>query len=60
MNNIKGKCECCTRGKSMAEIREIFLCYFYRYEPPGPLEEIDADIKRLETEIMEMLKEVTE
>ena len=46
----------------MAEIGEIsnFLCYFYRYEPPRLLEEIDADIKRLETEIMEMLKEVTE
>jgi len=37
-----------------------FNRYFYRYEPPRPLEEIDADIKRLEAEIMDMLKEVTE
>jgi len=33
--------------------------HFYRYEPPRPLEVIETDIKRLEDEIMKMLKEVT-
>ena len=33
---------------------------FYRYEPPRPLEEIDAEIKELEAEIQELLAEVTE
>lgn len=33
--------------------------HFYRYEPPRPLEEIEADIKVLEAEIMALLKEVT-
>ena len=33
--------------------------HFYRYEPPRPLEEIEADIKALEGEIMAMLREVT-
>jgi type I restriction enzyme M protein len=32
--------------------------HFYRYEPPRPLEEIEADIKTLESEIMALLKEV--
>jgi len=34
--------------------------YFYRYVPPRPLEEIDAEIKTLESEIQELLREVTE
>jgi len=33
--------------------------HFYRYEPPRPLEVIETDLKRLETEILELLKEVT-
>lgn len=33
--------------------------HFYRYEPPRPLDEIEADIKVLEGEIMALLKEVT-
>jgi len=33
--------------------------HFYRYEPPRPLEEIEADIKTLESEIIALLKEVT-
>lgn len=33
--------------------------YFYRYEPPRPLEVIETDIKHLEDDIMKMLKEVT-
>jgi len=33
--------------------------HFYRYEPPRPLEEIEADIKTLESEILALLKEIT-
>ncbi len=33
--------------------------HFYRYQPPRPLEVIETDIKRLEDDIMKMLKEVT-
>ncbi len=33
--------------------------HFYRYEPPRPLEVIESDIKRLEREILDLLKEVT-
>ena len=33
---------------------------FYRYQPPRPLAEIDADIKQVETEILQLLAEVTE
>jgi type I restriction enzyme M protein len=33
--------------------------HFYRYEPPRPLEQIEADIKTLEGEILALLKEVT-
>ena len=32
---------------------------FYSYEPPRPLEVIETDIKGLETEILDLLKEVT-
>jgi type I restriction enzyme M protein len=34
--------------------------HFYKYVPPRPLEEIDAEIKQLETEIQDLLREVTE
>lgn len=34
--------------------------HFYVYEPPRPLEEIDAEIKQLEAEIQELLAEVTQ
>ncbi len=37
-----------------------FNRYFYQYTPPRPLEEIDADLKRAEEEIMRLLREVTE
>ena len=33
--------------------------HFYRYEPPRPLEVIEADIKGLETEILSLLADVT-
>lgn len=34
-----------------------FTQYFYVYEPPRPLEEIEADIKKITSEIQELLKE---
>ena len=36
-----------------------FNRHFYEYEPPRPLDEIEADILALEKDIMAMLKEVT-
>ena len=36
-----------------------FNRYFYRYTPPRPLEDIEADIRRIEADIMRMLSEVT-
>jgi type I restriction enzyme M protein len=36
-----------------------FNRYFYRYVPPRPLEEIEADIRAIETDIVRMLSEVT-
>jgi type I restriction enzyme M protein len=43
-------------GKVGYEIN--FNWYFYQYEPPRPLEEIEADIKSLEKDTLEMLREV--
>ncbi|MCB1014395.1 MAG: SAM-dependent DNA methyltransferase [Acidimicrobiales bacterium] len=34
--------------------------HFYKYVPPRPLDEIDAEIKALEAEIEDLLREVTE
>ncbi len=36
-----------------------FNRYFYRYTPPRPLEEIEADIRAIEGDILRMLAEVT-
>ncbi len=36
-----------------------FNRYFYRYTPPRPLEEIEADIRSIEQDILRMLSEVT-
>ncbi len=44
-------------GKIGYEIN--FNRYFYVYQPPRPLEEIKADIKTLEKEILQLLSEVT-
>jgi type I restriction enzyme M protein len=33
--------------------------HFYHYEPPRPLEVIETDIKKLESEILDLIKEVT-
>jgi type I restriction enzyme M protein len=35
-----------------------FNRYFYKYQPPRPLEEIEADIRDLEKDILSMLREV--
>ena len=35
-----------------------FNRYFYQYVPPRPLEDIDAELKALESEIAGLLKEV--
>jgi type I restriction enzyme M protein len=43
-------------GKVGYEIN--FNRYFYRYEPPRPLEEIEADIRALGAGIAEMLEEI--
>ena len=43
-------------GKVGYEIN--FNRYFYKYEPPRPLEEIEADIKGVEKDILEMLRQV--
>lgn len=37
-----------------------FTRYFYKYVPPRPLEEIDADLKKLGKEIIDLLGEITE
>jgi type I restriction enzyme M protein len=37
-----------------------FNRYFYKYESPRPLEEIDADLEAVEAEIQALLEEVTE
>ncbi len=36
-----------------------FNPYFYRYAPPRPLEEIESDIRAIESDIVRMLAEVT-
>ena len=36
-----------------------FNRYFYPYAPPRPLEEIEADIRGIEKDIMRLLAEVT-
>lgn len=45
-------------GKIGYEIN--FNRYFYKYQPPRPLAEIEANIKKLEREILDMLRKVTE
>ena len=43
-------------GKVGYEIN--FNRYFYKYQPPRPLEEIEADIKTVEKQILDLLREV--
>ena len=47
-----------TRDKIGYEIS--FNRHFYRYTPPRPLAEIDAELKQAEAEIVRLLREVTE
>jgi type I restriction enzyme M protein len=47
-----------TKDKVGYEIN--FNRHFYKYTPPRRLEEIDADLKQAEEEIMRLLREVTE
>ena len=37
-----------------------FNRYFYKYKPPRLLDEIEADLKAVENEILDLLKLVTE
>ncbi|MES1998991.1 MAG: class I SAM-dependent DNA methyltransferase [Pseudomonadota bacterium] len=46
-------------GKIKVGYEIPFNRYFYEYEAPRPLEQIEADIEALEKDIMAMLKEVT-
>jgi len=48
------------RSKDKVGYEINFNRHFYKYTPPRPLEEIDADLKRAEDEILRLLKEVTQ
>lgn len=48
------------KGKVRIGYEIPFTEIFYRYESPPPLEEIDAELKALENDILELLAEVTE
>ena len=47
------------RGKDKVGYEINFNRHFYKYTPPRPLEEIDADLKKAEEKIMRLLREVT-
>ena len=47
------------RDKDRIGYEISFNRYFYKYTPPRPLEEIDADLKEAEEEIVRLLREVT-
>ena len=48
------------RDKDKVGYEINFNRHFYKYTPPRPLEEIDADLKKAEEKIMRLLREVTE
>jgi type I restriction enzyme M protein len=48
------------RSKDKVGYEINFNRHFYKYTPPRPLDEIDADLKRAEEEIMRLLREVTQ
>ena len=48
------------RSKDKTGYEINFNRYFYKYTPPRPLEEIDAELKRTEREILDILSEVVE
>jgi len=47
------------RSKDKVGYEINFNRYFYKYTPPRPLAEIDADLKQVEEEIVRLLREVT-
>ena len=47
------------RAKDKLGYEINFNRHFYKYTPPRPLEEIDAELKQAEEEIMRLLREVT-
>jgi len=47
------------RSKDKVGYEINFSRQFYRYTPPRPLETIDADLKRAEEDILQLLREVT-
>jgi type I restriction enzyme M protein len=48
------------RSKDKVGYEINFNRYFYKYTPPRPLEEIDADLREAEEEILRLLREVVE
>jgi len=48
------------RAKDKVGYEINFNRHFYKYTPPRPLEEIDAELKQAEEEIMRLLREVTQ
>ena len=48
------------RSKDKVGYEINFNRHFYKYTPPRPLEEIDADLKQAEKEILRLLREVTQ
>ncbi len=48
------------RDKDKVGYEINFNRHFYKYTPPRPLEQIDADLKKAEEKIMRLLREVTE
>jgi type I restriction enzyme M protein len=48
------------RGKDKVGYEINFNRHFYKYTPPRPLEEIDADLKKAEEKSLRLLREVTE
>lgn len=48
------------RGKDKVGYEINFNRHFYKYTPPRPLEEIDADLKKAEEAILRLLREVVE
>ncbi|HNR88563.1 MAG TPA: class I SAM-dependent DNA methyltransferase [Spirochaetota bacterium] len=48
------------RSKDKIGYEINFNRHFYKYTPPRPLEEIDADLKKAEEEILRLLQKVTE
>ena len=47
------------RDKDKVGYEINFNRHFYKYTPPRPLEEIDADLKKAEETIMRLLKDIT-